>query len=104
MSSACVALVEQNIRNLPPVPENIEETGLSAATIEQLLIKTLYFRGELIGRDLAKALGLSFSVIEDIIETFKRAQMIQMKRSVGLGSVSGFYSLTESGRMRAREY
>lgn len=58
----------------------------------------------MIGRDLAKAVGLSFSVIEELIENFKRAQLIQMKRSVGMGSVSGYYSLTESGRSRAREY
>lgn len=95
---------DDEIPTLPPVPENIEETGLSPSTIEQLLIKTLYFRGELIGRDLAKAVGLSFSVIEELIENFKRSQLLQMKRSVGMGSVSGYYSLTESGRSRAREY
>ena len=89
---------------VPPLPDSIEDTGLSPATIEQLIIKVLYFRGELIGRDLAKAIGLSFSIIEELIETFKRGQMIQMKRSVGMGAVSGYYSLTESGRVRAREY
>jgi hypothetical protein len=89
---------------VPPVPDTLEETGLNPATIEQLLMKTLYFRGELIGRDLAKAVGLSFSLIEEMLESGKRTQVIQMKRSVGMGNVSGYYSLTENGRVRAREY
>ena len=104
MSAELRHFAEDTIPTLPPVPENIGETGLPVSTIEQLLIKTLYFRGELIGRDLARAVGLSFSVIEELIESFKRAQIVQMKRSVGMGSVSGYYSLTESGRARAREY
>ena len=95
---------EEYVPPVPPLPDSIEDTGLSSATIEQLIIKILYFRGELIGRDLAKAIGLSFSIIEELVESFKRGQMIQMKRSVGMGAVSGYYSLTESGRVRAREY
>jgi hypothetical protein len=91
-------------RPVPPVPDTLEETGLNPATIEQLLMKTLYFRGELIGRDLAKAVGLSFSLIEEMLESGKRALVVQMKRSVGMGNVSGYYSLTEAGRVRAREY
>ena len=90
--------------SVPPVPETLEETGLASTTIEQLLLKTLYFRGELIGRDLAKAVGLSFSLIEELLEAFKRAQIMQMKRSAGMGNVSGYFSLTEIGRSRAREY
>src|SRR5215204_3735481 len=91
-------------RLVPPVPETFDETGLTTTTVEQLLIKTLYFNGELIGRELANAVGLSFSLIEDLLEAFKRAQLVQMKRSVGMGNVSGYYSLTEQGRGRAREY
>jgi hypothetical protein len=93
-----------NARPVPPVPDTLEETGLNPATVEQLLLKTLYFRGELIGRELAKAVGLSFSLIEEMLEGGKRTQVVQMKRSVGMGNVSGYYSLTEAGRVRAREY
>ena len=39
-----------------------------------------------------------------MLESGKRTQVIQMKRSVGMGNVSGYYSLTEDGRVRAREY
>jgi hypothetical protein len=67
-------------------------------------MKTLYFRGELLGGELARAVGLNFSLIEELLEQGKRAQVVQMKRSVGMGNVSGYFSLTEAGRVRAREY
>ena len=89
---------------VPPVPRSLEDTGLSTATVEQLLMKMLYFRGEMIGGDLARAVGLNFSLIEDLLEQGKRAQVVQMKRSVGMGNVSGYFSLTEAGRVRAREF
>ena len=89
---------------IPPVPETIEQTGLSAATLEQLLLKMLYFRGEVSGRDLSKAIGLRFSLFESLLDEMKRSQLVQVKRSLGLGSVSAQFSLTESGRTHAREY
>jgi hypothetical protein len=91
-------------RVVPPVPDSLEDAGLSASVVDQILIKTLYFRGELIGRELARSVGLSFSLIEELLETAKRSQLVQMKRSVGMGNVSGYFSLTEAGRSRAREF
>lgn len=89
---------------VPPVPESIQDTGLPGALIEQLIIKILYFRGELLGRDLAQALGLKFSIIEDIIETLKRQHLIATKRSLGIGNMSALFALAEAGRTVARDY
>ena len=88
---------------VPPVPEGIADTGVPSSLIEQLIIKVLYFRGELLGRDLAQALGLKFSVIEEIIETLKRQHMITAKRSLGIGNMSAMFTLAELGRTAARE-
>jgi hypothetical protein len=88
----------------PPVPETLEETGLTTTFLEQHMLRTLYFRGEMIGRDLARGMGLKFSIIEPIIEMFKRGQIVQMKRSAGMGNITGYFSLTELGRHHAREY
>ena len=38
---------------LPPVPESLEELAIPASIVEQLVLKYLYFRGELVGRDIA---------------------------------------------------
>jgi predicted ATPase with chaperone activity len=89
---------------LPPIPETIEECGLPETMIEQLIVKTLYFRSETVGRELSGSLGLHFSVIEGIVEFLKRQHLVQVKRSLGLGAMSAVYALTENGRTVAREY
>jgi hypothetical protein len=88
----------------PPEPESVEQTGLAESTLEQLVFKILYFRGDLYGQDLSSAIGLRFSVIQDIVETLKLRHHVQIKKSLGVGNVAAVFSLTESGRARAREH
>ena len=88
----------------PREPATIEETGLSASTIEQTILRILYFRGEMYGMDLSNAIGLRFSVIEQILEALKIAHHVQVKRSMGMGNVGSALALTESGRGLARQY
>ncbi len=87
-----------------PAPcRTLEETGIAPSLIEQLILKTLHFRGELIGRELASLLGLRFSLIEPLLEQLKRVRQVDVKTSLGYGPVSAIYVLAESGRIRARE-
>ena len=100
--SACPDIDDSQI--VPPVPETIEEAGISSAIVEQLILKLLFYRGEILGGDLATALGLKYSLIEDIMESMKRQHMVQVKRSMGMGNASGVFALSEHGRNSAREY
>ena len=88
----------------PPIPETLAQTGVSEALVEQLILKTLYFRSETLGRDLALSLGLKFSVIEEMVDFLKRQHLVQVRRSMGMGNISAIYALTEAGRQHAREY
>jgi hypothetical protein len=88
----------------PPVPESLEELAIPPAIVEQLLLKYLYFRGELLGREMGSLLGLSFSLIDDLLETFKRQHYVGVKKSLGMGNMSGIFALTEAGRNLAREH
>jgi hypothetical protein len=88
----------------PSEPESLEQTGLSHTLIQQLIVKILYFRGDLYGQDLCRAIGLKFSVIQDIVDALILQHHIQIKRSLGVGHVAALMNLTESGRARAREY
>ena len=89
---------------VPPVPQTIKEAGLTDSLIEQLILKILYFEGEMVGREIARSLGLKFSLIEQVVEFCKRSRMVEAKRSLGLGNVSAVFALSEVGRLRAREY
>src|ERR1051325_1275968 len=89
---------------LPRQPESLDQTGLAESIVEQLIIKILYFRGDVYGQDLSTAIGLKFSVIQEIVETLKLRHHVQVKKSLGMGSVASLFSLTETGRARAREH
>lgn len=88
----------------PLVPETVAETGLTDALIEQLILKSLYFNGETLGRELSDAVGLKFSLIEAILESLKRSQTVTVKKSLGMGNVSAVFALTENGRTIARDH
>ncbi len=88
----------------PVVPESLEATGLKDTFIESLILKILYFRGEITGRQLGSAIALKFSLIEQILDNLKRLQLIAVKKSLGMGSVSGTFHLTEAGRILARDH
>jgi predicted ATPase with chaperone activity len=89
---------------MPPVPETIEHTGIPGTMIEQLILKALYYKGEMVGRELAQHLGLAFSVIDGLLDNFKRAHQIAVKSSLGMGAISSRFVLTEAGRDLAKEY
>jgi predicted ATPase with chaperone activity len=101
--------VNDNLRStasgiVPPVPESLNELGVPPAIIEQLIMKFLYFRGELVGREIGSLLGLSFSLIDEIMEALKRQHYVGVRKSLGMGNMSGVFALTEAGRNLAREY
>lgn len=89
---------------VPPPPSNLEQAGLTPAIIEQLILKLLFYRSEMIGRELASTIGLKVSVIDETIESLKRQHLIAVKRSLGMGNSSGLFALTEAGRTLARNY
>jgi len=88
----------------PPVPDTLEDTGVPVAVIEQLVLKFLYFQGEILGRDLASAMGLEFSLIDGLLETLKRSHTVGVRKSLGMGNSSGIFFLAEAGRATTREY
>jgi predicted ATPase with chaperone activity len=103
MAAAAIPRDDVYTRFLPSVPWTMRDTGLPQSCIEQLIFNTLYSRGELSGRQVADILGLSFSVIEPMMEELKVRQFFEVKRSLGYGLISSVFTLSESGRKRARE-
>lgn len=89
---------------VPPVPETIAETGLAESIIEQLILKNLFFRSEILGRELASCIGFKFSLIESIVDSLKHQHLVQVKRSLGMGNASSIFTLSEAGRTMAREF
>ena len=90
-------------QHVPNEPDCLQATGLAESTLEALILKLLYFRGDLYGQELSAAIGLRFSVIEGIVEALKLAHHLQIRKSLGMGTIGSTLALTETGRARARE-
>jgi predicted ATPase with chaperone activity len=89
------------LSGLPLAPTTIEEAGLTLDLIDQLALKVLYFAGELTGAELARRLGLNFSVVAPAIDALKAQRHVQIAGGTMLGRASYLYRITDRGRERA---
>ncbi|MCE9530655.1 MAG: ATPase [Planctomycetes bacterium] len=87
----------------PSCPESLKEAGLSLSFVCDMLLKVVYMRGTMIGRDLATYLCLPFKVIRESIKFLKDEKQIEVMGGDLVGEVSYKFSLTDQGRKRARE-
>ena len=89
--SAILDVIETKVQDdavVPPVPDSLDDAGVPGAMLEQLILKYLYFRGELAGREIAKLAGLPFSLIDPKLEAQKRQHLVEVKKSLGIGNSS----------------
>jgi predicted ATPase with chaperone activity len=86
----------------PPAPRTAAEAGLSNDLLTQLVLKHLYQVGDLIGTELAKRLGLEFSVVEPTLEPLRLTHQIEIVGSAVVGAPSYRYRITDEGRRRTQ--
>src|SRR3954447_18242163 len=87
----------------PASPENIREAGLSMGMLTDLILKTLYQRGVMLGLDLSKFLCLPFKIVEEGIRFLKDEKCIEVTGGELIGRVSYKFTLTDLGRRRAQD-
>ncbi len=87
----------------PSAPETLEQTGLSLGFLGNMLLRTLYTRGGMLGLDLARLLCLPFKVIEEALGFLKHEKCIEVLGGDLIGRISYKFNLTELGRRRAQE-
>lgn len=88
----------------PEPVKNLEETGLTEAFLQDMILKIMYHRGQVTGFQIADEVKLPFqTVLLPIMEFIKREQMCEVKGSGGLGAGTYQYVITNKGSARARE-
>lgn len=88
----------------PTAPRRTADTGLSWSFISNLILKTFYYRSDMRGYELARALHLLFSIVEEHIEDLRREKLIEVKGGADRGSLATYrFGITQLGRERARE-
>jgi hypothetical protein len=85
----------------PPAPRTLEEAGLTQDFVTQLLLKVMHFGSDYTGLDLARRVGLDFSVIEPVLEFLKQSHQCEVAGGTSLGAPSYRYRISDEGRRRA---
>jgi predicted ATPase with chaperone activity len=88
----------------PPTPTSLKEVGLNRDSLIHLIIKVLYFAGEVTGSYLANRVRLPYTIVDELIEFIKAEKMCEVKGVSGIGKTSYRYVITSLGRDRAREF
>jgi predicted ATPase with chaperone activity len=82
------------------ISRSIEETGIRKNLLEDLALKIIYRVGEISLNELARHMGLSYKIVEDLFQRLRRDQLCQVT-----GMVGGTHRVTASsgGKSRALE-
>ncbi|MBM4424074.1 MAG: ATP-binding protein [Chloroflexi bacterium] len=89
-----------------PMPVNkVEDTGINGLWLQDLILKSLYFRGYLSGFQIADSIRLPFvGIVDGLLNTLKRDKLIEvLTSSAGFGEGAYQYTITGGGMQRARE-
>lgn len=84
----------------PAQPNDLNELGLSESFVEALTLKTVLLAGTVSGRRLATELGLTFRIIEPVLDVLRTRKLVAHVRPAAFNDY--YYALTESGQRRAQ--
>src|ERR1700747_501899 len=88
----------------PPTPLSLKEVGLNKDMLIHLIVKILYYAGEVTGGYLANRLKLPYTIVDELIEFIKIERLCEVKGMAGIGKTAYRYAITSLGRDRAREF
>src|SRR5581483_7613473 len=77
----------------PTAPETLQEAGLTLGLVNELILRTLYTRGGMLGLDLARLLCLPFKVIEEPLKFLKDEKCLEVAGGDLIGRVSYRFNL-----------
>jgi predicted ATPase with chaperone activity len=87
----------------PSAPETLKEAGLTIGFLNDMILRTLYVEGGMLGLDLARRLCLPFKVIEESLRFLKDEKCLEVSGGDLIGRISYRFNLTELGRRRAQD-
>lgn len=69
----------------PEVPRTLEESGLTVSMVEELILKAVFFAGEMRGRDIAAKIQLPSHLVDEVIEGLRRNKYLDIRGGSGAG-------------------
>ena len=90
-------------RKKPDPPKTIADTGLDLYFVADLSMKHILFTGEFTIKDLSESIKLPLDILDPILETLRRDQLIEVKGTSGFAKHTYKYIITDKGKQRATE-
>ena len=80
----------------PPECHDLQATGLNSTMVEELILKAVFFAGEMRGMDIVEKIKLPQHVVEESIEALRKQKYLDLKggAGVGLGKSTMVYQVT----------
>jgi predicted ATPase with chaperone activity len=88
---------------VPPSPDTLADTGLTAGFVQELLLKVLYTGGARLGKELSDAVRLPFVLVDDELHTLQQRQLLKVQGTGAHGRAGYLFDLAAQGRERAQE-
>jgi predicted ATPase with chaperone activity len=91
--------------DLPPEPASIEESGLAQGFINDLVLKVVYFHGNITAQRIAEVTRLPFfGVLDKVLEFLKLEEYVDIVGAQGgFGERSFQYTIAGKGRVKIHE-
>jgi predicted ATPase with chaperone activity len=90
---------------IPPQPKSIAETGLNMGFLTDLVLKIIYFQGNITGQKLEEAVKLPFlNILDKVLEFLKLEEYVDIIGAEGGFSERSFqYVIANKGRAKIHE-
>lgn len=87
----------------PTAPESLRDTGLSAESVIDLILKALYVQGARSGQQLTDLLCLPFDIVDEQLLWLQERRFVEVRRTQGPSRGNYIFDLGDAGRTRARD-
>lgn len=95
-------LLARLLNSVPPLPRNIEETGLSASFLLDLLLKAAYADAGVFSlQEMSRRICLPPPLVDTLSEMAKNDRLVAIRSAAGYMRTTHVFELTTSGRERA---
>ncbi len=86
----------------PPIPFTVQDLDIQKSFVEDMVIRTLYYKGNITGGQISSFLRVPFyGLLSVVMEQLRAQEMIDISGQVGLGDAGYQFTLTPKGQQRA---
>jgi predicted ATPase with chaperone activity len=95
--------LEEILQEAPPTPKSVEETGLDAQFLLNLILKSMYVAGHQTVPEISDHTKLGRLIIEELLQIAKKEALLEVRGAADANFTLLRHTLTSAGRERASE-